>query len=272
MSLRNLTFPFPTCPTSALKRVLALARECEIEQGTLPQQPLSLRRNSGRNVAARAGCAAADGATRNDIRARNEVVRGRRAPKAEVDSGVSRLVDAGDAHGGAGDASRGVALNFHLQNGIVELGLTLVGTMQTNMLAADEILPVRQRVGDGEPDVVLAVTTPGGRAKRFSVAGGAEQGLVHLVPVSVVLLVGDGGVVNGTDIHLGWARVLHSSSAVGLFEANLVSCRDGEHLRRGHGSLVGGKVLVKRSDGSVGDILELGWHVGVLMLPDVRVC
>lgn len=144
-----------------------------------------------------------------------------------------------------------------------------MGTVKSDVFTTDEVLSVGDGGGHGEPDSVLAITAPGGRAKRLGISGGAEEGLVDLVPVSSAVV--GSGIISGADVDLRWARVKHASTSVGLLQANLVTGLDSVDAGGSNSSLVAGEVRIERGDGALGRVDELGGHVAVLMLPDVGV-
>ncbi|KAL5882823.1 hypothetical protein ACKVWC_011548 [Pyricularia oryzae] len=204
-----------------------------------------------------------DGATGDDVRARGGVVAGRAAPDAEVDGLVGGLVDAGDLGAGAGHGGGGVAGDLDLHAGDVELGLAVVGAVQTNVLTAEQVLAVGDGGGDDGVDVVLAPAAPGVGAEALGAALLADQALVDLVPVIslVSLCVGD-----GRDVDLSRAGVEHSGGPEALLHGNLVAGLDLDDVLGTDGALVAREVGDGRGDGSLGGLVELDGHEAVLVL------
>ncbi|TLS29926.1 hypothetical protein PpBr36_02545 [Pyricularia pennisetigena] len=222
-------------------------------------------RDSGGLVATGTVGRATNGTAGDDVRARGDVVAGRAAPDAEVDGLVSGLVDAGDLGAGAGHAGGRVASHLDLHAGDVELGLTVVGAVQTNVLAAEEVLAVGDGGGDDGVDVVLAPAAPGVGAEALGASLLADQALVDLVPVlSVVRL----GVGDRRHVNLGRAGVQHAVGPEALPHGNLVAGLDLEDVLGTNGALVAGKVGDCRGDGSLGRLVELDGHEAVLVLAD----
>lgn len=226
--------------------------------------------NSLGNITRSTVSATTDGTTGDDIGAGGNIIGGRRSPEGEVDGRVVLLVDTGDLDRGTGDAGGAVTGHLHLGTGVVELGLATVSSVESNVLTADEVLAVGESRGDLEVDRVLTPAAPSSRAERLSVASLADLGLVDLVPVEVGGR-SSGSVINSSGVNLDRTRVLHSSTAEGLLETNLITGLDLEDLGRGNRVLVAGEVLIVGGDGAVGDALELGGHVAVVVLADVFV-
>lgn len=87
----------------------------------------------------------ASGATaRDNSRAGQIRVSSGRAPDAEVDSLVLNLVDAGDFDT-LRDRVSFTSLNLDLSTGVVEFSLTIVGTVDGDVFAADEVFAVGLR-------------------------------------------------------------------------------------------------------------------------------
>ncbi|KAI6765875.1 hypothetical protein HG530_006945 [Fusarium avenaceum] len=226
--------------------------------------------NSLGNITRSTVSATADGTAGDDIGAGSDIVGGRGAPKGEVDGRVVLLVDTGDLDRGTGDAGGAVTGHLHLGTSVVELSLATVSSMKSNVLTTDEVLAVGESRGDLEVDRVLTPAAPSSRAEGLGVASLADLGLVDLVPVEV------GGrssssVVDSSGVNLDRTRVLHSSATEGLLETNLITSLDLEDLGRGNRVLVAGEVLIVGGDGAVGDALELGGHVAVVVLANVLV-
>jgi hypothetical protein len=226
--------------------------------------------NSLDNIARGTVSATTDGTTGDNIGAGGDVVGGGGAPEGEVDGRVVLLVDTGDLDRGTGDAGGAVTGHLHLGAGVVELGLATVSSVESNVLTADEVLAIGESRGDLEVDRVLTPAAPSSRAERLSVASLANLGLVDLVPVEVGRR-SSSSIINSSGVNLDRTRVLHSSTAESLLETNLIASLDLEDLGRGNRVLVAGEVLVVGGDGAVGDALELGGHVAVVVLADVLV-
>jgi hypothetical protein len=212
----------------------------------------------------------ADGTTGDDIGTRDNVVGSGRAPEREVDGRVVLLVDTGDLDRGTRDAGGAVARDLDLGAGVVELGLTTVGTVEGNVLTTDEVLTVGKSRGDLEVDRVLVPRAPRGATELFRATSLADKSLVNLVPVEVGG-VGGGSIINLGSVDLDGTRVLHTSTTESLLETDFITSLDLEDVARSGAALVAGEVLVVGGDGTVGDALELGGHVTVLVLADVLV-
>jgi hypothetical protein len=226
--------------------------------------------NSLDNITSLSVSGTTDGTTGDDIRAGGEIVGGGRAPEGEVDGRVVLLVDTGDLDGGAGNAGGAVAGDLKLSAGSVELSLTTVSTVESNVLTTDDVLTVRESGGDLEVDGVLVPRAPRGTTELLGAARLADETLVDLVPVEVGRVSG-GGVVDLGGVDLDRTRVLHTGTAESLLKTNLVTGLDLEDIRRSGGALVADKVLVVGGDGARGSVLELHGHVSVLVLTDVLV-
>jgi hypothetical protein len=81
------------------------------------------------------------------------------APDAEVDLRVVDFVDTGDLHSVGGKRSAATR-NADLGTGIVELGLTIVGTVETDVFRTDEVLAIGDVGGNLEGDSVLIPGAP----------------------------------------------------------------------------------------------------------------
>lgn len=211
-----------------------------------------------------------DGTTGNDIGTRDNVVGSGRAPEREVDGRVVLLVDTRDLDRGTRDAGGAVARDLKLGAGVVELSLTTVSAVKGNVLTTDEVLTIRESRGNLEVNRVLVPGAPRGATELLRSTSLADKSLMDLVPVEV------GGVSLGSIVDLGSVdldrtRVLHTSTAESLLETDLIASLDLEDVGGGGAALVASEVLVVGRDGTVGDALELGGHVTVLVLADVLV-
>jgi len=86
--------------------------------------------------------------TSSNSRARQVRVSSRGAPDTEIDSFVVDLVDTGDLDT-LGDRVAFAALDLDLSAGVVEFGLLVVGTVNSDVFAADEVLAVGLWEKDG---------------------------------------------------------------------------------------------------------------------------
>jgi hypothetical protein len=93
---------------------------------------------------------------------------------------------------------------------------------------------------------------------------------VNLVPLQVIRAV-TRSVLDRSSVDLDRTGVLHSSAAESLLKTNLITGLDLEDVGRRRRALVASEVLVGGRDGTIGDVLELGGHVAVLVLADVLV-
>lgn len=84
---------------------------------------------------------ASSATARNNSRTRQIRVSSSRAPDAEVDSLVLDLVDTGDLDT-LGSRVAFASLNLDLSAGVVEFGLSVVGTVDGDVFAADEVFAV----------------------------------------------------------------------------------------------------------------------------------
>lgn len=211
-----------------------------------------------------------DGTTGNDIGTRHDIVRGRASPEAEVDSSVVLLVDTRDRDRSTRDSSDAVTSDLNLSTSIVELSLAIVSTVETNVLTTEEVLSIGKSRRNLEVNRVLTPRAPSSGAEGLSIARRADQSLVNLVPLEVIRAVA-GSVLDRSSVDLDRTGVLHSSTAESLLKTNLIAGLDLEDVGRGSRALVAGEVLVGGRDGTIGNALELGGHVAVLVLADVLV-
>lgn len=226
--------------------------------------------NSLDNVTSGTVSGTTDGTTGDDIRAGGEVVGGGGAPEGEVDGRVVLFVDTGDLDRVTRDAGGAVAGDLELSAGSVELSLSTVSTVKSDVLTTDDVLTVGESGGDLEVDGILVPRAPRGTTELLGAASLADETLVDLVPVEVGR-VGGGGVVDLGGVDLDGTRVLHTSTAESLLKTNLVTGLDLEDVRSSGRALVADKVLVVGGDGALGSVLELHGHVSVLVLADVLV-
>lgn len=211
-----------------------------------------------------------DGTTGDNIRTGSNIVGGGRTPEGEVDGRVILLVDAGDLDRGTGDAGGAVARDLELGAGVVELGLTTMGTVKGDVLTTDKVLTVGKSGGDLEVDGVLVPRAPRGATELLGSASLADKSLVDLVPVKVGR-VSSLSIIDLGGVNLDGTRVLHAGATESLLKTDLVTSLHLEDVGRSSAALVTGEVLVVGGDGAVGDALELGGHVSVLVLADVLV-
>jgi hypothetical protein len=152
--------------------------------------------------------------TSSNSRARQSRVSSSRAPDAKVDSLVVDLIYTGDLDA-LGDRVSFAALDFDLGAGVVEFGLLVVGAVDGDVFAADEVFAVGlwrggdelawvygrvvprelhetyNVVGDGELDVVLLPDAPCVALQSLGVSRLAEQVLLDLEPVTATIVALD---------------------------------------------------------------------------------
>jgi hypothetical protein len=231
---------------------------------------ISTTLNSLGDITASTISATADSTTGDDIRTRHDIVRGRASPEAEVHSSVVLLVDTRDRDRSTGDSGSAVTSDLNLSTGIVELSLAVVSTVKTNVLTTDEVLSIRESRRNLEVHRILVPRAPSSGAERLGVSRLADQSLVNLVPLEIIRAVLS-SIRDRSGVDLGRTGVLHSSTAESLLKTNLVAGLDLEDVGSGDRALVAGEVLVGGRDRTIGDVLELGGHVAVLVLADVLV-
>jgi ABC-type Co2+ transport system permease subunit len=142
-------------------------------------------------------------------------------------------------HGTGATATAAGDLDLHARD--VMLGLIDVGTVNTNVLSADQVFSVGGVLGDLCGNEVAVVVAPGGRGE---VAAIADTLLVDLEPIarSIVGLHASSGSLG--HVHQTGAGMLELGTDSKL-HADLVTRVDGQHLSlasRGEGTLVANNV------------------------------
>lgn len=93
---------------------------------------------------------------------------------------------------------------------------------------------------------------------------------MDLVPAASAVI--SGCVVSRADVDLGWPRVLDTSGAISLLQANLIAGSDGIDLGGCGRLLITLEIGVKRGDGAFWRVFELGRQIVILVLADIGVC
>jgi hypothetical protein len=178
-------------------------------------------------------------------------------PDAEVDLGVVDLVDTRDLDGVGGDKVA-AASDLDLGAAVVELCLTSVGTVETNVLGADEVLAVLDALGDLELEPVLV---PGAPGILLHVGTRLADGLlVDLEPLTGAIIgTSSGGSLGHVD--LAGAGVLHGgTNTKGHGEGVTSLDLSGTLGTLGGGAKVAAEVGAVRGQ-VVESVLPLGRHV-----------
>lgn len=202
-------------------------------------------RGRGRRRGSRRLSTAAVTASPDSLRGEGEVLVS--APDAEVPGGIRLLVATGELDHGAWDAGA-VAGNLDLGAAVVELGLAIVGAVDTDVLGADEVFTGRGADRNIEFNVVLVPAAPG---VPLDVSLGAETGLLDQEPVTVALVLLDGaGSLGHVDMDWAWVphgggdTELHGELGSGLDLSNAGAAGGGEStLVAAEVGVIGGDVV-----------------------------